>query len=207
MSGPAVLVVEDVPQIRATAVQLFQELGCEVFDAYNGHGALKILEARPAIQVLFADVRMSGMSGPELAQAVRRLRSDLSAHLRTHLRICEQGRSTGRHPVCAEAVAHRGSRPSCWSCSNKRQMEPRESRLRSARKLELPPATPEASLPTQLGRARGHSIHSPRVLSFHEAGPGQRDDTARLQSGAHGRSPPGLEPESWASDVERACVW
>jgi CheY-like chemotaxis protein len=77
MSGPAVLVVEDVPQIRATAVQLFQELGCTVFDAYNGHGALKILEARPEIQVLFADIRMPGMSGPELAQAARRLRPDL----------------------------------------------------------------------------------------------------------------------------------
>ena len=77
MNGPAVLVVEDVPQIRATAVQLFQELGCTVFDADNGHGALKILEARPAIQVLFADIRMPGMSGPELAQAARRLRPDL----------------------------------------------------------------------------------------------------------------------------------
>src|SRR3954453_20294071 len=77
MNGPAVLVVEDVPQIHATAVQLFEELGCAVFDAYNGHGALKILEARPEIQVLFADVRMPGMSGPELAQAARRLRPDL----------------------------------------------------------------------------------------------------------------------------------
>src|SRR3954447_18442962 len=77
MSGLAVLVVDNVPQIRATAVQLFQELGCEVFDAYNGHGALKILEVRPEIQVLFADVRMSGMSGPDLAQVARRLRPDL----------------------------------------------------------------------------------------------------------------------------------
>ena len=77
MTGPAVLVVEDMPQIRATAVQLFEELGCAVFDAYNGQGALKILEARPEIQVLFADVRMPGMSGPELAQAARRLRPDL----------------------------------------------------------------------------------------------------------------------------------
>src|SRR5215213_10337437 len=77
MNGPAVLVVDDGPQIRATAVQLFQELGCEVFDAYNGQSALKILEARPEIQVLFADVRMPGMSGPELAQVARRLRPDL----------------------------------------------------------------------------------------------------------------------------------
>ncbi len=49
MNEPAVLVVEDVPQIRATAVQLFQELGCTVFDAYNGREALRILEARPEI--------------------------------------------------------------------------------------------------------------------------------------------------------------
>ena len=77
MNRPAVLVVEDMPQVRATAVQLFEELGCAVFDAYNGQSALKILEARPEIQVLFADVRMPGMSGPELAQAARRLRPDL----------------------------------------------------------------------------------------------------------------------------------
>jgi len=77
MTGPAVLVVEDVPQIRATAVQLFEELGCAVFDAYNGRDALRILEARPEIQVLFADVRMPGMSGPELAEVARRLRPDL----------------------------------------------------------------------------------------------------------------------------------
>ena len=77
MNGPAVLVVEDVPQIRATAVQLFQELGCEVFDAYNGHGALKILGAHPEIEVLFADIRMPGMSGTELVQVAQRLRPDL----------------------------------------------------------------------------------------------------------------------------------
>src|SRR3954454_17949196 len=81
MNGPAVLVVEDLPQIRATAVQLFEELGCAVFDAYNGHGALKILEARPEIQVLFADARMPGMSGPELAQVALRLRPDLKVIL------------------------------------------------------------------------------------------------------------------------------
>src|SRR3954451_17984452 len=75
MSGLAVLVVDNVPQIRAT--QMFQELGCEVFDAYNGHGALKILEVRPEIQVLFADLRMSGMSVPDLPQVARRLRPDL----------------------------------------------------------------------------------------------------------------------------------
>jgi CheY-like chemotaxis protein len=77
MSKVAVLVVEDVPQVRATAVRIMQDLGCEVFDAYNGHQALKLLQAHPEIEVLFADIRMPGMSGTELAEAAQRLRPDL----------------------------------------------------------------------------------------------------------------------------------
>ena len=73
----AVLVVEDVPQVRATAVRIMKDLGCTVFDAYNGHQALKLLQAHPEIEVLFADVRMPGMSGLELAEAAQRLRPDL----------------------------------------------------------------------------------------------------------------------------------
>ena len=73
----AVLVVEDAPQVRATAVRIMQDLGCEVFDAYNGHQALKLLQAHPEIEVLFADIRMPGMSGTELAEAAQRLRPDL----------------------------------------------------------------------------------------------------------------------------------
>src|SRR5215217_4642394 len=77
MSKVAVLVVEDVPQVRATAVGIMQALGCTVFDAYNGHQALKLLQAHPEIEVLFADVRMPSMSGTELAEAAQRLRPDL----------------------------------------------------------------------------------------------------------------------------------
>lgn len=75
------LVVEDMPQVRATAVEIFEEIGCEVFDAYNGSQALHLLELHPEITVLFADVRMPGMSGHELAQAARRLRPDLTVVL------------------------------------------------------------------------------------------------------------------------------
>ena len=77
MSKVAVLVVEDVPQVRATAVRIMQDLGCTVFDAYNGHQALKLLQAHPEIEVLFADIRMPGMSGTELAEVAQRLRPDL----------------------------------------------------------------------------------------------------------------------------------
>src|SRR5215218_10477174 len=66
-----------MPQARATAVGIMQALGCEVFDAYNGHQALKLLQVHPEIQVLFTDVRMPGMSGTELAEAAQRLRPDL----------------------------------------------------------------------------------------------------------------------------------
>ena len=66
-----VLVVDDNPIARATAVQLFEELGFEVVDAYNGKSALRIIESNPAIALLFLDVRMPGMSGPELAEAAR----------------------------------------------------------------------------------------------------------------------------------------
>ena len=77
----AVLVVEDVPQARATAVSIMEDLGCEVFDAYNGLQALKLLQAHPEIELLFADVRMPGMSGTELAEAAQRLRPDLKIAL------------------------------------------------------------------------------------------------------------------------------
>ena len=103
MSNVAVLVVDDVPQVRATAVRIMEDLGCTVFDAYNGHQALKLLQAHPEIEVLFADVRMPGMSGIELAEAAQRLRPDLQD--RAHLRLCRPEGRASRHPIRTEALA------------------------------------------------------------------------------------------------------
>jgi len=77
MSKASVLVVEDNPLSRATAVSIFQALGFAVFDAYSGQHALALLDARPEITVMFVDVRMPGMSGPELAEVVRKRRPDI----------------------------------------------------------------------------------------------------------------------------------
>ena len=77
MAKASMLVVEDHPLSRATAVSMFEALGFTVFDAYSGHHALALLEARPEISLLFVDVRMPVMSGPELAQIVRRRRPDI----------------------------------------------------------------------------------------------------------------------------------
>jgi two-component system, response regulator PdtaR len=70
MAKPVMLVVEDNLMSRTTAVEIFEDLGFTIFDAYNGQRALALLEASPEIGLLFIDVRMPGMSGPELAGAV-----------------------------------------------------------------------------------------------------------------------------------------
>jgi CheY-like chemotaxis protein len=73
----SVLVVEDDPMVRANAVHLFQDLGFSVFDAYNGAEALRLVRGHEEIGLLFLDVRMPGMSGPELAAAAQRIRPEL----------------------------------------------------------------------------------------------------------------------------------
>ena len=77
MTKPSMLVVEDNPLSRATAIAMFEELGFTVFETYNGHHALALIEARPEIKLMFIDVRMPGMSGSELAEVVRRRRPDI----------------------------------------------------------------------------------------------------------------------------------
>lgn len=77
----AVLVVDDNPAQRATAVDILKNLGCRVYDAYNGRDALDLLQLHPDIGTLFADIRMPGMSGEELAEAAWRLRPNLAVVL------------------------------------------------------------------------------------------------------------------------------
>lgn len=65
------LVVDDQPDVLEMAVELFQNLGYDVFSANNGDEALEILQRTPDMEVLFTDVMMPGMSGVELAQKSR----------------------------------------------------------------------------------------------------------------------------------------
>jgi len=74
-----VLVVDDEPMVRMLAVDLFEELGCEVIEAGDGAEALSRLEERPDVSLMFTDCRMPGMSGPELAE--------VAAERWPHLRI------------------------------------------------------------------------------------------------------------------------
>jgi CheY-like chemotaxis protein len=71
MGSTSVLVVDDNPICRATAMDILGELGLRVFGAYSGETALGLIEAHPEIRLMFIDVRMPGMSGPELGKLVR----------------------------------------------------------------------------------------------------------------------------------------
>ena len=87
-------------------VGIMQALGCEVFDAYNGQQALKLLQAHPEIQVLFTDVRMPGMSGTELAETAQRLQPDLKIVLTSGYEA-----RVGQKNKIARRWARRGTRP------------------------------------------------------------------------------------------------
>jgi CheY-like chemotaxis protein len=71
---PVVLLVEDEPLVRMTAVDALEEAGFQALEAMNADEALKILEAQSGdVQVLFTDVHMPGsMDGMALAEEVYR---------------------------------------------------------------------------------------------------------------------------------------
>jgi CheY-like chemotaxis protein len=77
-SGKTVLVVEDDPRVRRVSVRRLKALGYAIVEAESGPAALSALEDAATIDLLFTDIVMAGgMTGVELAGAVRRRRPDL----------------------------------------------------------------------------------------------------------------------------------
>jgi CheY-like chemotaxis protein len=69
---PVVLIVEDEVLIRMGALAMVHNAGFEALQAANADDAIKILEARDDIRVVFTDINMPGsMDGLKLAAAVR----------------------------------------------------------------------------------------------------------------------------------------
>jgi CheY-like chemotaxis protein len=69
---PKVLVVEDNPMVRQVSVGLLEILNCEVMQAEDAAGALKLLMHGEPCDLLFTDIVMPGeMNGFGLAEAVR----------------------------------------------------------------------------------------------------------------------------------------
>jgi len=70
---PSVLVVEDDPIVRMSAVDLVEDAGFLAYEASNAAESVALLERHGDIRVLFTDIDMPGaMDGRALAWAVRR---------------------------------------------------------------------------------------------------------------------------------------
>ena len=69
---PAVLIVEDEPLVRLGAAKFIADEGFEVIEAANADEAIRILEARKDVRIVFTDIHMPGsMDGLALAHYVR----------------------------------------------------------------------------------------------------------------------------------------
>ena len=67
-----VLAVEDEPLILMLAIEMIRDAGFEPLWASNADEAIRILESRDDIRIVFTDINMPGsMDGIKLAQAVR----------------------------------------------------------------------------------------------------------------------------------------
>ncbi len=80
-SDMSILVVDDDPDVREILVESLQMFGYTVEEAAAAEQALALVADRPAIRMVISDVRMPGMSGIELVERARKLRSDLKAIL------------------------------------------------------------------------------------------------------------------------------
>jgi CheY-like chemotaxis protein len=68
----AVLIVEDEPLVRMSAVAMIGEAGCQTYEAANADEAIALLEKHAEIRILFTDIDMPGsMDGLKLAHYVR----------------------------------------------------------------------------------------------------------------------------------------
>ena len=74
---PVVLVVEDDALVRLAAVDMVGALGFRVMQAADAEAALAILRGPERVDVLFTDVGLPGMRGPNLARAATELRPGL----------------------------------------------------------------------------------------------------------------------------------
>ncbi|WP_313807133.1 GAF domain-containing protein [Sphingobium sp.] len=76
--GETILVVEDDAGVRAYSAEILRELGYRVMEAADGVAALELVEQPgQAIDLLFTDIVMPGMSGSELGERARALRPEL----------------------------------------------------------------------------------------------------------------------------------
>jgi PAS domain S-box-containing protein len=78
-----ILLVDDDAEVRTVTAAYLTEMGHRVVEAADGSSALDILKADDQLDVLIADFAMPGMTGTDLADRAREIRSDLGILLVT----------------------------------------------------------------------------------------------------------------------------
>ncbi len=72
MAKIVVLIVESEAVIRIGTIETLEDAGYAVLNASNSDEAIKILESRNDIRVVFTDIKMSGsIDGLKMAHAIR----------------------------------------------------------------------------------------------------------------------------------------
>lgn len=72
LSRSLVLVIEDEPVLRLFVIDMVEEAGFEAVEATSAAEALRILEVRPDIRIVYMDLDMPrGVRGIEIAAAIR----------------------------------------------------------------------------------------------------------------------------------------
>jgi PAS domain S-box-containing protein len=89
-----ILVVDDDALINMNTVDMVQDLGHTVIEAYSGKEALAILDSGKQIDVLITDYAMPGMTGVELADRARALHPGLPILLATGYADLPSGTTT-----------------------------------------------------------------------------------------------------------------
>ena len=72
-----ILVVDDDPLIAMGAVDMLEDIGHNVLEAYSARQALEILKSAEPIDLLMTDHSMPGMTGVELVRLARDVRPRL----------------------------------------------------------------------------------------------------------------------------------
>jgi PAS domain S-box-containing protein len=89
-----ILVVDDDALINMSTVDMIEDLGHTVLEAYSGKEALEILRSGKQIDALVTDYAMPGMTGVELATKAREINPDLPILLATGYADLPSGTTT-----------------------------------------------------------------------------------------------------------------